>query len=192
VAPRDLFLQGNQGIERSQGGLGLGLTIVRSLVEMHGGRVSAESEVGRGSTFVVSLPAAPPLRVLVVDDNQDAADMMGLALEETTSRRPAPSPRRRRRASRSRARPEVGLLDIGLPVMDGYELARRVRAGAELPALLVAITGYGQEDDRRRSAAAGFDAHLVKPIGLDDVTALLDDWATHRATHPAIHRPEPR
>ena len=194
VLPRvfDLFVQERQAIDRSQGGLGLGLTIVRSLVERHGGTVSADSDgPGKGSEFVVRLPRASvgsvledvpadaassaflvarpddSLKVLVVDDSVDGAEMLAAALSakgyDTRVAHDAPVALR----IAAEFRPDVALLDIGLPVMDGYELAARLR---ELPDLngvkLIALTGYGQESDRRKSQEAGFDHHLVKPVDL--------------------------
>lgn len=201
VLPRvfDLFVQERQAIDRSQGGLGLGLTIVRSLVEQHRGSVSAHSDgPGRGSEFVVRLPevsSAPDAdagphrspgttvpaasagigrRILVVDDNEDAADMLSDALKMkghvTTVAHDAPDALKVAAAFM----PEVAFLDIGLPVMDGYELAVRLR---EIPGLsglrLIAVTGYGQESDRRKSEVAGFHHHLVKPVDLDAVDTVL-------------------
>jgi PAS domain S-box-containing protein len=182
----DLFTQVDRGLDRAQGGLGIGLTLVKSLAEMHGGRVSAHSDgPGRGSEFVVRLPLAgcapavaglgrdgphpaapkpPPRRVLVVDDNVDAAESMALLLRAVGHEvRTAYDGLVALREAEA-LRPEVVLLDIGLPRLDGYEVARRLRqqeGGQE--ALVIALTGYGQEEDRRRAAAAGFDVHLVKP-----------------------------
>lgn len=173
-------------------GLGLGLTIVRSLVELHGGSVSVRSEgPGKGSEFFVELPlltkearesSAPAIdehampvtgqqsrRVLLVDDNQDAANMLADALTELGHEVFVAKDGPTALAAAPEFRPEVALLDIGLPVMDGYELASRLRAlpGARSDLRLIALTGYGQEGDRRRSERAGFAAHLVKPITLD-------------------------
>ena len=188
----DLFVQNRQSIERSQGGLGLGLAIVRSLVALHGGTVTAHSQgEGTGSEFVVQLPLAEgsvalapstqPLttvaglqrksrdaaRVLVVDDNEDATTLINEALDSLGyDVRTAPDGPAALRIA-TEFKPQVALLDIGLPVMDGYELARRLRAAPGLGALrLVAVTGYGQREDKRRSKQAGFEAHLVKPVGL--------------------------
>jgi CheY-like chemotaxis protein len=199
VLPRifDLFVQEPQAIDRAQGGLGLGLTIVRNLVERHRGSVSARSDgPGRGSEFIVRLPKATvmaptestrpaeateavapragALRILVVDDNADGAEMLAWALEnkghQTQVAHDAPAALRLAEAFG----PELAFIDIGLPVMDGYELAERLR---QLPGLqevrLVALTGYGQESDRAKSRAAGFHHHLVKPVDFAAVEALV-------------------
>ena len=193
----DLFVQHTPTLDRARGGLGIGLTVVRSLVELHGGSVSAHSAgPGKGSEFVLRLPrasdastareaspAAPDrqrkrarqgLRVLVVDDNPDAASLLAEALDmhgyRTLVAHDGPSAL----AAAPSFEPELALLDIGLPVMDGYELARRLRdLRAPAPIRLVAITGYGQESDRALSRKAGFDAHMVKPVDLDALLAVL-------------------
>jgi CheY-like chemotaxis protein len=188
----DMFVQQGQTIERSQGGLGLGLTIVRSLVEMHGGRVTARSAgLGRGSEFVIDLPAAPvvlPLataersaarpdmgpaqRFLIVDDNVDAATALGELLRVLGHQVEVAHDGLDALTVARRFRPDIALVDIGLPVMDGYELAGRLRE--EYPELrLIAVTGYGLERDRERSARAGFSDHLVKPIELATLARLL-------------------
>jgi len=192
----ELFVQDGRAIDRSQGGLGLGLSIVRSLVELHGGTVSAHSAgVSRGSEFVVRLPltkalalrddevpglgqasswsqsALQPLRILIVDDNRDAAEMLSEALGRAgfLTRTAFDGPTGFEAATDFC--PAVALLDIGLPVMDGYELAGRLRAESRLHELkLIALTGYGQESDRRRALESSFDLHLVKPV---DFTQLL-------------------
>jgi PAS domain S-box-containing protein len=191
----ELFVQGYQGVDRSRGGLGLGLTLVRTLVEKHRGTVDAYSEgLGRGSSFTVRLPrcettsAAAPKprkhrvvadgdarRVLVVDDNEDAALMLADALSAAGHDvRTALDPPQALEVARA-FHPEVAVLDIGLPVMDGYELAERLRSelGDQTPRM-IALTGYGQDSDRERSARAGFSAHFVKPI---DVQRLSDTIA---------------
>ncbi|MCU1382169.1 MAG: Chemotaxis protein methyltransferase CheR [Acidobacteria bacterium] len=182
----DLFVQGEQGSDRAGGGLGLGLTIVKSLTESHGGTVSASSAgPGQGSEFVVRLPAArrpqsllpsssvapagisniEALQVLVVDDNRDAADLLAECLTAAGHRALVAYDGPDALELASRERPAVALLDIGLPVMDGYELAANLRALPGLDRLvLVAVTGYGQEQDRIRTRGAGFIAHLVKPV----------------------------
>ena len=195
----ELFYQGKRSPDRSQGGLGIGLALVRSLVELHGGGVAAASEgEGRGSTFTVRLPlpqqssataagtgggalqqAAAALRVLVVDDNTDAAELvamfLGLLGYEVSVEFSAAAALERAR----QLMPDVCLLDIGLPGMDGKELARRLR---RLPGLervrLAAMTGYGQPHDRRDTEAAGFDAHFVKPVETDALAAWLAGAAT--------------
>jgi signal transduction histidine kinase/CheY-like chemotaxis protein len=189
----DMFYQDPQSLSRSRGGLGLGLTIVRSLVELHGGTVSAASAgAGRGSTFTVRLPAADPHQddarcgtgaepaadesgmasILVVDDNVDAAEtlrellqMMGYAVEIAFD---GPSALRKL----DRRWPDVAVLDIGLPGMDGYELAALIRQEAR-PIQLVALSGYGQESDTKRALAAGFDRHLTKPVSFDELEATV-------------------
>jgi two-component system CheB/CheR fusion protein len=189
----DLFQQADRVEGRVSEGLGIGLTLVRRLVELHGGRVTAHSQgPGRGSEFVVRLPLpaeapragagraargpvkAPGRRVLVVEDNPDAAESLALLLRAAGHevRVAADGPAALEAAAAFR--PQVVLLDIGLPKMDGYEVARRLRRGAGRDGLLlVALSGYGQEEDRRRSRAAGFDAHLVKPADLDALQELL-------------------
>ena len=194
----DLFVQGGQSLDRAQGGLGLGLAIVRSVVELHGGKVFADSAgPGQGSEFRIVLPAAGEmaapsdvpvagvsrsperrLRVLVVDDNQDALELLAEALvllgHEAVTAPDAATGLDRAEASK----PDVGLLDIGLPGMDGYELCRRLRATPGLQSIkLVAITGYGQAADRAQAAAAGFDQHMVKPISVESLQKLLDRLA---------------
>ena len=174
----DLFVQSDRSLDRSLGGLGIGLSVVQRLIEMHGGAVSASSPgPGQGARFEVRLPLVPApqgsraapadlpiraMRILVVDDNADAADSLTLLLKldghETQSvYTPADALERARTFD-----PEVILLDIGLPGMDGYEVARRIRSrGSRVR--LVALTGYGQSEDVQRARAAGFDEHLVKP-----------------------------
>jgi CheY-like chemotaxis protein/two-component sensor histidine kinase len=189
----ELFVQGDRTLERSEGGLGIGLAVVKKLIEMHGGQISARSEgPGRGSSFELRLPRAPApavaaavaasangsaRRVMIVDDNVDAADSLGLLLglegHETECAYSAAEALQRVTSFA----PEVVLLDIGLPDIDGYEVARRLRAlpgGAAMT--LVAITGYGQAEDRDRALASGFHTHLVKPV---DLTVLGRILATH-------------
>ena len=176
----DLFVQGNRALDRAQGGLGIGLAVVKRLVEMHGGSVYASSSgPRRGSTFEIRLPLtdredepsipqqqrkAPQRRILVVDDNEDAATSLAmiLALEGHEVETVHASHDALERAPLFK--PDVAVLDIGLPGMDGYELARRLRENPALEGIrLVALTGYGQAEDRERARAAGFDDHLIKP-----------------------------
>lgn len=190
----DLFTQAERTPDRSSGGLGLGLALVKSLVELHGGTVSCDSPgIGQGSRFTVCLPrladsdeaqpaplaaaggqAAAPLHILVVDDNVDAALTLAMLLEMDGH---AVTVEHRSQDALARARaapPDACLLDIGLPDLDGKELARRLRADpATAGATLVAITGYGQDSDRETALAAGFDHYLVKPIDTDALQAIL-------------------
>jgi PAS domain S-box-containing protein len=191
----EMFTQVDRTLGRAAGGLGIGLALTRSVVEMHGGRVEARSDgPGRGSEFVVRLPLAAaegsaadgeardgvtpaalaPRRILAVDDNRDAADSMGMLLRllgadvQVVYDGPAAL------AAIGDDRPEVILLDIDMPGMDGYEVARRLRQDPRLgDATLIALSGWGQEDDRRRAREAGFDHHLVKPVAPDALQALL-------------------
>jgi len=184
----DLFTQADRTLDRAEGGLGIGLTLVKRLVEMHGGRVEARSEgLGRGAEFIVWLPvvdaqhepaaeSAPPpavtgaesaqsLRILIVDDNVDAADSIAMLLGMEGHQTRTVNTARAALLAVPDFAPDVVLLDIGLPEMDGYEVARRLRAqNGQDEMRLVAVTGYGQPADRRRSQAAGFDEHLVKPV----------------------------
>jgi CheY-like chemotaxis protein len=189
----DLFVQAERETDRAQGGLGIGLALVKSLVELHGGTVTAHSDgLGQGSRFTVCLPqlaeapaavsaVAPPaaaattaLRAMVVDDNVDAAEMLAMFLEIHGHRVLCEDEPVRVVAKALEFRPHVCLLDIGLPGMDGYELARRIRATPALAgAALIAVTGYGDEQARQQAAAAGFDHHFVKPIDPAQLVALL-------------------
>jgi PAS domain S-box-containing protein len=204
----DLFAQATRSADRSQGGLGIGLALVRSLVELHGGKVACFSEgVGKGSCFTVTLPrraeretihaesaslngietAQHKLRVLVVDDNADAAQMLALLLEtighdvlvEHTSINALGT-------ARDQA-PDVCILDIGLPDIDGYQLAQRLRAQTETASCrLIAITGYGQEQDKKRALAAGFDHHLVKPVDIIQLSGVLPKGPQRERSRAAL------
>jgi CheY-like chemotaxis protein len=193
----EAFVQGGQSIERAAGGLGLGLAIVRSLVEAHGGRVRAESRgPGHGASFIVELPAVyvpeasasedrpealphasgskPAARVLIVDDNEDAASTMRAALEHLGHVVEVAHDGPSALVASARFMPSSVLLDIGLPVMDGYEVARRLREDANGRRIrLIAVTGYGQDADRQRALEAGFEEHLVKPVDLRRLDGLL-------------------
>jgi len=190
----DLFTQAERSSDRSSGGLGLGLALVKSLIELHGGEVACESAgAGQGSRFSVGLPllhapaAAVPvpdtqpgadaalLRVLVVDDNVDAAVMLAMLLEASGHQVQVEHDPLEALAATLANPPQVCLLDIGLPGIDGLELARRLRARpGTAHALLIAITGYGQDSDRQQILQAGFDHHLVKPIDIAQLYTLLD------------------
>jgi len=191
----DLFKQAQQGLDRTQGGLGVGLTLVQRLVQLHDGTVEARSQgAGRGSEFVVRLPLRqePAIvrpstnghaaalargtsrRILVVDDNRDAAQALRLLLEGDGHQVRVAADGPSGLALAREYRPEVALLDIGLPKMNGYELAQQMRADPALSgALLVAVTGYGQMHDRARASASGFHHHLVKPVDFGALQQLL-------------------
>jgi signal transduction histidine kinase/ActR/RegA family two-component response regulator len=195
----DMFVQAEHGLSRGHGGLGLGLTLVKSLVQLHGGEVEARSDgLGKGSEFIVRLPlqgatvgdegpqsksdlAAPPRRILVLDDNTDAADSLArlLALRRHDVR-VAHSGREALRIG-SEFQPEIAILDLGMPGIDGFAVAKALRASANGSAIkLVALTGWGGPDDRERTQAIGFDHHFVKPItieALESITAVSDDRA---------------
>jgi PAS domain S-box-containing protein len=179
----DLFVQSERTLDRAQGGLGIGLAVVRRLVEMHGGEVSARSAgLGLGSTFVIRLPLidrptgadddsaaveAESRRILVVDDNADAADSLSVLLTFEGHETQVAYSAKDALALVETFKPDVALLDIGLPEMNGYELAERLRANPRLNGMrLVALTGYGQAEDFERTHEAGFDGHLVKPVDL--------------------------
>lgn len=187
----ELFVQGARPLDRAQGGLGVGLALVRRLAELHGGSVVAHSAgTGKGSSFVLRLPRATPVddtagepalpqasrqRILLIEDNDDGREMMAMMLEShayTVDRAIDGSEGLRMAAARL---PDVALVDIGLPGIDGYEVARRMRADPALAGVrLVALTGYGQDDDQRRALEAGFDTHLVKPVELRRLMEVLE------------------
>jgi two-component system, sensor histidine kinase len=188
----DLFVQGNQNPDRSKGGLGVGLTLVKGLVELHGGTVSASSDgPNRGSEFVVRLPricdaavtpqpteaVSVPHRarhILIIEDNQDFRDGVRILLESWGHRVEEAADGGRGLQIFHVSRPEIILVDLGLPDLDGYEVARAVRSAPGGDALLlVAITGYGQPNDRRRAKEVGFDAHLTKPVDPDELARVL-------------------
>ena len=196
----DLFIQEDRSLAHSRGGLGIGLTLVRRLAELHQGTVEARSQgPGAGSEFIVRLPrllGAPAIlapasrptpeaqhRVLVVDDNSDCRETLQAVLQVLGQQvEVAANGEEALHALRVRP-PDIAFIDVGMPDIDGFELAHRVRAqpwGRDV--FLVALTGYGQPEDRRRSAEVGFDLHEVKPISIEQLTILLADFAGRRAT----------
>lgn len=191
-APRvfDLFVQGESDLDRSLGGLGIGLTLVRRLTEMHGGSVSVHSEGrGQGSEFVVRLPAieapvvepapeksreaGPPREVLLVEDNEDARETLKLLLELAGHRVHVEADGQSGLDTALAIKPDIMLVDIGLPRMSGYEIARRIRLAGEPNPYMIALTGYGAPEDRDRALEAGFDAHVVKPVDFNALTEVL-------------------
>jgi signal transduction histidine kinase len=187
----DMFMQVDRSTRRAQGGLGIGLTLVKSLVAMHDGSVEARSEgLGRGSEFIVRLPLLresalpaeatrriqplPSRRILIVDDSRDGGESLAMLLRVLGADATLAQSGRQALECVDQLRPDVVLLDIGMPGMDGYEVARRIRANpANRHMQLIALTGWGQDEDRQRSAAAGFDHHLVKPADVDQLRQLL-------------------
>jgi CheY-like chemotaxis protein len=187
------FVQARRDDGIAHGGLGLGLSLVRDLVLLHEGTVEARSEgLGKGSRFVLRLPSiehlrdrapdpartreqpAPGLRILVVDDNEDAAEMMVLLLRNRGHTVLAANDGLSALELAVELEPEVAVLDLGLPIMDGYELASRLKEACAPRAIrLIAITGYGQPEDRARTHAHGFELHLVKPVDLQRLEAAL-------------------
>lgn len=196
----ELFTQIDQSLERSQGGLGIGLSLVKSLIELHGGTVTALSEgLGHGSEFIVRLPIAvtdaalddshdpdvvaslQSIRILVVDDNRDSASTLEMLLRLQKNETRLAYDGEEAIAIAEEFRPDVLLLDIGLPKLNGYEVARRIRTmpwGRQM--ILVALTGWGQEEDRRKSKDAGFDGHIVKPVDHIELKALLTELMARR------------
>jgi CheY-like chemotaxis protein len=194
----ELFVQGGGALDRSEGGMGVGLTLVRSLVEMHGGTVTAESRgLGQGSDFVVRLmvadvsPEAAAIalgprrlswprgsRIAVIEDNADSREMLRHLLEHAGYEVHEAADGKNGVALIESVHPDIAIVDIGLPGMNGYELARHVRTNAGTPRpYLVALTGYGQPADRAAALSAGFDEHLVKPLQPEDLAALLQGHA---------------
>ena len=187
----DLFFQANQDVQRSKGGLGIGLTLVQRIVEMHGGTVSVASEgLGKGATFTVRMPAVAhppepettagatpgvtPRRVLIVEDSADGRESLQAILELAGHTITTAEDGVNGLQLLTRTQPDVALIDIGLPGMDGYEVARRARSSGSR-ALLVALTGYGLPEDKSRAQQAGFDAHLTKPAPVHSLLALIEE-----------------
>jgi two-component system CheB/CheR fusion protein len=203
----DLFAQADRTLERPQGGLAIGLTLARRLVELHAGRIEAHSDgLGKGAEFVVrlvalpvatgeSLPSAaaqpPPqgrARVLVVEDNPDTAESLTMFLEGLGHHVRAVYDGVAALDAARTSPPDVMLVDIGLPGMDGYEFARRVRRDPDLDrVILVALTGYGREEDKQRAMAAGFDYHLVKPVSADALHGLVSRLGVLEEAKLTVH-----
>jgi signal transduction histidine kinase/ActR/RegA family two-component response regulator len=187
----DLFVQGDRSLDRSQGGMGIGLSVVKRLIEMHQGSVTAFSAgPGRGSVFEIQVPlidapvksqshAPPPIiqakRILIVDDNVDAANSLAEMLQIDGHATEVAYTGRDALASSCAQRPDVVLLDIGLPDMNGYEVAAQIRTQLD-SVQLIALTGYGQSEDIRRASQAGFDAHLIKPVDFDELQRIIIEF----------------
>jgi CheY-like chemotaxis protein len=196
----EMFAQADTSLERSRDGLGIGLTLAKTLVELHGGTVEAASEgLGLGSEFTVRLPvlvdAPQPLsratretpaasvgrRILIVDDNEDSAESLAMLLSITGNETHMAHDGIAAIEAIEKHRPEVVLLDIGLPKLNGHDVCRRVRQeswGKDI--VLIALTGWGQDEDRRKSREAGFDGHLVKPVDYDALLTLLESMPSGR------------
>jgi signal transduction histidine kinase/CheY-like chemotaxis protein len=201
----EMFQQVDQTLDRAQGGLGIGLTLAKRLIEMHGGSIQAKSDgAGHGSEFVITLPAVtveetsepepPPIRsappdltrrrILVVDDLQESALTLARMLRAIGQEVTTAHDGYTALAHAREHRPEVVFLDIAMPGMNGYEVARRIRALSEIEApVLIALTGYGQDDDRKRAREAGFDFHLTKPASIEQLISLVS-----RASGPVVDR----
>jgi CheY-like chemotaxis protein len=200
----DLFTQVERSLDRSRGGLGVGLTLARRLVELHGGRIDVASDgAGHGSEFTVRLPAislaathevpksdpspaesaAPaPLRILVVDDNVDAADSVAWLFRQQSHDVRTTHDGRSAIGLATEFRPQVVVLDLGLPQLDGYEVSRRLRTLPDTrDALIIAVSGYGQDEDRRRSSQAGFDHHFIKPVDFQTLLGVLREAEDNRS-----------
>jgi CheY-like chemotaxis protein len=203
----DLFMQEEEAAGRAQGGLGIGLTLVRTFVHLHGGEVEAFSEgPNRGSEFVIRLPALEASqgqceehpesirvpghthRILIVDDNEDGAQSLAMLLELQGNQVRTAYDGPEAVQAVAQFHPDVVLLDIGLPTLNGYDTARLMREHPDSrDALIIALTGWGQEEDRRRSREAGFDHHLVKPVDLRVLEELLDGTATRPSQSRLAH-----
>jgi CheY-like chemotaxis protein len=195
----ELFAQAQTAIARTQGGMGIGLTLVKHLVALHGGKVEAHSPgLGQGSEFVVTFPlseqvlarapvSVPPpapsesLRLVVVEDNPDLSELLKDVLEEYGHSVEVAADGVAGAALIASSAPDCAFVDIGLPGLDGYEVARTIRASAEVKTKLVALTGYGQFEDKMRALEAGFDEHLKKPVDMPALEKLLRKLASTRA-----------
>lgn len=192
----ELFSQAENAIGRSQGGMGIGLNLVRTLAAMHGGHVEVKSDgIDKGSTFTALIPLSseqgvvpprwsrgiadgemavvPSRRIIVVDDNADIRDLLQIKLKKLGHAVETAGDGRAGLERISESRPDIAIIDIGMPGMDGYEVAKRVRENLEDGILLIALTGFGQADDRERAAAAGFDEHLTKPIRVEELQQIF-------------------
>jgi signal transduction histidine kinase/CheY-like chemotaxis protein len=209
----DMFTQVDRSQRRAQGGLGIGLTLVQNIVAMHGGTVEAHSDgANAGSEFVVGLPVVaepaqvtvstavpaqfPPCRILIVDDNSDAADTLQMLLTELGATIAVANSGPEALRALDTFDPDAVLLDIGMPGMDGYEVSRRVRSSTHADVLLIALTGWGQGEDRERSKRAGFDHHLVKPPDIERLREILIERKSRtplaRPRHEAhLDQPQP-
>jgi CheY-like chemotaxis protein len=190
----DMFMQVEDSLEKSRGGLGIGLTLAKQLVELHGGAIEARSAgAGQGAEFTVRMPAVPALaavaaprddelgpdipvrfRILVADDNLDAAESLGMMLRLMGNDVRTVRDGLQALEEAATFRPDLALLDIGMPRLNGYDTARRIREqrwGQEI--VLVALTGWGQEEDKRKAAEAGFDRHFTKPVNPSELAALM-------------------
>ena len=198
----DMFTQGDRSLERTRGGLGVGLTLVRNLAHLHGGSVDVRSDgVNTGTEVILDLPIEPSvrsasaeaeaaspvvltaaLRILVADDNEDGRDMMRYFLESeghtVVTAADGPSALK----AFDEFRPEVVLLDIGMPGLSGYTVAEQIRAHGHQPLTLIALSGLGQEEDKRRAVKAGFDVHFTKPVDISTLNKLLASIAADRST----------
>ncbi|RYG62964.1 response regulator [bacterium] len=187
----DLFSQAQNSIDRSRGGLGIGLTLVRGLVELHGGSIDASSPgAGQGSRFEIRFPllnigqedhqnkvaqhSQLGRTVLLIEDNDDAREVLKLLLERGGHQVDSACDGLEGLNKAVHSRPEIALIDIGLPIMDGYEVAERTRAALGGDIFLIALTGYGQPEDRQKALDAGFDEHLTKPIEASHLRQILD------------------
>jgi len=187
----ELFAQAENAIGRSQGGMGIGLALVRNLVQLHGGTVTARSDgVGKGTEFVIELPRTPetlaeppaprrdtkavrPRKIVIVEDNVDVRDLLRLKLKRLGHTVDAVSDGVSGVAAIVDGRPHMALIDIGLPQLDGYQVASAVRSKLGRDVVLVAVSGFGQPEDKRKALEAGFDDHITKPADVQDIENLL-------------------
>jgi signal transduction histidine kinase/ActR/RegA family two-component response regulator len=204
----DLFAQADASLDRSEGGLGIGLALVDRLVRLHGGTVSVSSAgIGMGSEFVVQLPFGDPpamsaidpgpaveldrpLRVVIVEDNRDLLELTQAVVESLGCTTEIAADGEEGLERIVATHPDLALVDVGLPKLDGYELARRVKQRLVVPPTLVAVTGYGQRSDRTRALAAGFDDHITKPVRAETLHALIEATRTRLAPREAWPEPE--